>query len=372
MCHGSGTDPANWTVVAGFDQLSACSRPILLDFSLDIPITERQFIRACDAWGEYYYYTPAASFRIASDEEADQVVPHLAWSAAGSKSERTGNRAVTAVREIHSYLQRASAAWNKTILFGAFGGATVGVYIGENMLNPSVADALLEPFVEKVLAVGIGASKSALLQVCGQNRTGDVTFGVIAAASSDLSTVQAAVKLWANATCVDTSSYAESSELESIPIRAKPLPTLPPLNATTNLTASRIGRALGLFARADCRTIQVVSGDSCAALASRCSISPNDFTNYNPDSKLCSTLKPGQHVCCSSGTMPDFTPKPNPDGSCAVYETKSGDSCYAIAAANGLELKDLEALNKQTWGTLARQTLVFARRLTRSFRLGRL
>ncbi|POR31800.1 Chitinase [Tolypocladium paradoxum] len=350
MCRETGTNAANWTVVAGFDQLSACPRPILLDFSLDIPATERQFIRTCDAWGPYYYYTPAPSFRIASEEGTDQVVPHLAWSAAGSNPERAGHRAVTAVKEIQSHLQRATTAWNKTILFGAFGGATVGVYIGENMLNPSVADSLFEPFMKKIRTVGIGPSKAALLQVCGQTRTGDRTFGVIAAASSHLSTVQAAVNLWANATCVDTSGYAESSELESIAIRARLLAVPPPSNATTNLTTSHAARMSSLNARDECRTIQVVSGDSCWALSGRCGISPDDFTKYNPDSKLCSSLKPGQHVCCSSGTMPDFTPKPNPDGSCAVYETKSGDSCYAIAAANGLEPKDLEDLNKQTWG----------------------
>ncbi|EEQ33387.1 chitinase [Microsporum canis CBS 113480] len=351
-CHEAGYMPSNWTVVAEFDQLKACPRPILMDFSLDIPVSEKQIIRTCDTWGTYYYYTPAPSFGIPSENEQDHVIPHLALSAAGNNSQgmRARYQAVTAVKKIQSHLQR-SAEWNRTILFGAFGGATVGVYIGENMQNPSVADSLLKPFMEKIMSVGIESSKAALLQVCGNNRTGDNTFGIIAASNKGLSTAQAAVKQWANATCVDTSSYTESSTLNGTVIRIhKPVPVLVPSNTTTtNLTTRAIHMPI-LNARGDCRAIGVISGDSCGALATRCGISPSDFTKYNNNPKLCSSLTPGQHVCCSSGTLPDFRPKPNSDGSCAVYETKSGDNCATIAAANSLKKEDLETLNKRTWG----------------------
>ncbi|KAM5435297.1 hypothetical protein MferCBS31731_006262 [Microsporum ferrugineum] len=351
-CHDAGFMPSNWTVVAEFDQLKACPRPILMDFSLDIPVSEKQIIRACDTWGTYYYYTPVPSFGIPSENEQDHVIPHLALSAAGNNSQgmRARYQAVTAVKKIQSHLQR-SAEWNKTILFGAFGGATVGVYIGENMQNPSVADSLLKLFMEKIMSVGIESSKAALLQVCGKNRTGYNTFGIIAASNKSLSTAQAAVKQWANATCVDTSSYTESSTLNGTVIRIrKPVPVLVPSNTTTTNLTTRAMHMPALNARGDCRAIGVISGDSCGALATRCGISPSDFTKYNNNPKLCSSLTPGQHVCCSSGTLPDFRPKPNSDGSCAVYETKSGDNCATIAAANSLKKEDLETLNKRTWG----------------------
>ncbi|KAF8595624.1 hypothetical protein BDV93DRAFT_528549 [Ceratobasidium sp. AG-I] len=58
-----------------------------------------------------------------------------------------------------------------------------------------------------------------------------------------------------------------------------------------------------LHARADCKTATVASGDGCASLATKCGVSAADFTKYNP--KLdCSTLSPGQWVCCGSGTLP--------------------------------------------------------------------
>ena len=68
-----------------------------------------------------------------------------------------------------------------------------------------------------------------------------------------------------------------------------------------------------------CSTEKVYSGDSCAALAAKCGITPAEFTEYNPDPKLCLSLMPGQHVCCSSGNLPDFTPKPYANGTCFTY-----------------------------------------------------
>lgn len=99
-----------------------------------------------------------------------------------------------------------------------------------------------------------------------------------------------------------------------------------------------------------CKTITVVSGDGCGSLASRCGIPAQDITKYNPQSNFCSTLMPGQLVCCGRGNLPDLRPKPNPDGSCFVYTIKSDDSCSTIAGKYQLAVADLETMNKQTWG----------------------
>lgn len=123
------------------------------------------------------------------------------------------------------------------------------------------------------------------------------------------------------------------------------------LVGTVTAAQTHTHRHARLHRRSDCTTQTVVSGDGCGALASRCGISAQDFTKYNPDPNLCSTLAVGQRVCCSSGTLPDLKPKPNSDGSCAAYTVKSGDTCSAIAAANGLKTTDLATFNdKTTWG----------------------
>lgn len=99
-----------------------------------------------------------------------------------------------------------------------------------------------------------------------------------------------------------------------------------------------------------CKTRSVVSGDTCGTLASKCGISGADITKVNTKANFCSTLAAGQNICCTSGTLPDYRPKPDSNGNCAVYTTKKGDSCSAIAAARSLELSDLEDYNKKTWG----------------------
>ncbi|KAK0103087.1 hypothetical protein ONS96_005698 [Cadophora gregata f. sp. sojae] len=99
-----------------------------------------------------------------------------------------------------------------------------------------------------------------------------------------------------------------------------------------------------------CQTRKIVSGDTCTSLASKCGITPAQFTTFNPDSTLCSTLAPGGIVCCGKGKLPDITPKQNSDGSCFVYQTKKDDDCSLIAASNGLKPAKLEEFNKNTWG----------------------
>ncbi len=86
------------------------------------------------------------------------------------------------------------------------------------------------------------------------------------------------------------------------------------------------------------------------SLAAECGITPAQFTQYNPSNSLCSTLTAGEHVCCSAGTLPDYSPKPNANGTCATYLVQSGDYCSAIAATYSLTLDQLSQFNQDTWG----------------------
>lgn len=100
-----------------------------------------------------------------------------------------------------------------------------------------------------------------------------------------------------------------------------------------------------------CRTVNVIRGDTCGSLATKCGISATNFNKYNTEKNLCSTLTPGQRLCCSAGSLPDIRPKPNTDGSCHTYQVNSQDTCSSIAAANGLKASDISDFNdKKTWG----------------------
>lgn len=105
-----------------------------------------------------------------------------------------------------------------------------------------------------------------------------------------------------------------------------------------------------LVARDTCNYIQAQSGDGCYSLAQRCGISQDDFTTYNPTPFSCDTIEVGDYVCCSAGTLPDFSPQQQANGDCASYTVQSGDTCSSIATANQIkDWHDIEKVNNQTW-----------------------
>ncbi|KAK6077706.1 glycoside hydrolase family 18 protein [Seiridium cupressi] len=102
--------------------------------------------------------------------------------------------------------------------------------------------------------------------------------------------------------------------------------------------------------RDECSTIQIYSGDTCESPATECGISLDNFTSYNGDT-CDSPLTPGQHVCCSDGDLPDFTPQMYDNGTCYTYLVVFGDSCSEIGAANSLINTEIEEFNNgTTWG----------------------
>ncbi|CAG8898521.1 unnamed protein product [Penicillium egyptiacum] len=182
---------------------------------------------------------------------------------------------------------------------------------------------------------------SRIVQICDAKSQEARTIGLFIASSVDkLRDAQLALRTWASGNCVNLAT-SKTSKIS--------------LSALEASKKSKRSSVMSLFSntlttRGDCRAIQVSSGDSCGALASRCGISANDFTKYNSQKGLCSSLRPKQYVCCSSGSLPDMRPKPQADGTCATYTIQDNDNCNDIAAQFSLTKKDIEDFNKATWG----------------------
>ena len=352
-CLEAGPSPTNWTVVAEFSQLKACQRPLVLDFSVTVPVSSKQHIRVCNMFINDFD-SPVSSHlelaSIAAETEAKEVVPQLAWTPASSDDEIGGRLVVQSVGHLQSYLANNHQQSKRIMLFGTVSDTTVGVYVGANMLGTSVAEDLFDSFLDNVYSTGIADSKASLVQVC-DDRTGDDVFGLIAASTADFSTVHNAVGRWSNGNCVDTSSYAKTRDLNATSISfIKPETPPTPSNGTTFSNSTAIG---GRWRRAsECRTITVDDNDECGKLVTRCGggLTSADFYKYNPDPDLCSTLQPGQPVCCTEGELPDIKPKQNADGSCFTYQIKHDDNCSKVAISHGLTRKELEEFNKETWG----------------------
>ncbi|OBT51727.1 hypothetical protein VE04_08607 [Pseudogymnoascus sp. 24MN13] len=171
-------------------------------------------------------------------------------------------------------------------------------------------------------------------------------FGVFADATGSLLAVQEALKSWSRAQCLDgfdRSSTWPDVSLSTIPgsnIKITPAPS--DGESETNS---------GLVARATCKYTQAGAGDGCYALAARCAITQAQLESYNGGASFCT--KPiilNQYVCCSAGTLPDFSPKPGADGSCFSYTILQHDICNTIATAHHTTTANIEAVNKNTWG----------------------
>lgn len=121
------------------------------------------------------------------------------------------------------------------------------------------------------------------------------------------------------------------------------------ISSTSVATSSQ---SLELDIRATyCRDIQVVGGDTCPSLATRCGITLANFNKYNSaDTTFCNNLKVKQYVCCSTGTLQDHRPQPDANGNCYTYTTKAQDGCWAIGDVFGITEADIEKYNKKTWG----------------------
>lgn len=263
------------------------------------------------------------------------------------------NGVLEAAERVQSYLSDASKC-ETTLLFGYSQGAVVGIFSGSKVQNQGLASGVLQQFIDSLKSDGVRSAH--MVQIGGPDS--DYSFGIYAITNGSVKAVQDAVRSWSDGKPVSLAGFDDSKHFATS-IFTEPAPTLDITgDGTSDSTSNSSSFASRLLhARADCKTAQVVSGDSCGTLAKKCGISAADFTKYNPSSTLCSTLQVGQYVCCSSGTLPDRTPKPNPDGTCAAYLVKAGDYCAKIASEHSLTVDKIEGFNKKTWGWTGCDTL---------------
>lgn len=335
------------------------------DFSLYDPVDDpdtNHRIQACSSFGPDFDNMPSEAVAAKLVELANPVDVEfeLGWWHEGFGLAKAAIRSL--VEQVREYIDHGHGTWDRPfILYGRSGQATIGVYIGQGLLNQGLSASALRAFQDSLDTLDV-TTPSLAMQLCGPDYDSTHIFGVAVTSNATFAPVQNAIHSWANATCL--------SFLGSKIFPGKATFTTPLLNGTftnSTLTNSTVRarhstharslythakvfdtRAKFLQARADCRTEQVNSGEGCAELAVKCSISGADFTKYNP--VICGTLKPRQHVCCSSGSLPDVRPKPNADGSCFSYQVQNDDNCANLGAEHGLTNDEIEGFNENTWG----------------------
>ncbi|KAM0249269.1 hypothetical protein ACHAP5_002921 [Fusarium lateritium] len=346
-CADAGADPVNWTQLHSLEELSGCDLPMLFAFNVENDYSDDATLYTCvtetssktrrEEGSRVEARAAETSVSLVSNCGAEKATVKASSSFGSAGALRSGNSVAAAAGLLADFLDNG-AVCGTTILFAKSGSSIAGVYVGAEVQKSSASSTLRQSKAR--LQKGVQA-----FQVCDASDKRAETLGFFATdAVTDLETVQAAARTWSNGKCVSIPQATQESInlgiLTTNTVKARDVELRSRFTGVDNM----------LTPRADCRAIQVNSGDSCPSLAKRCKVTTANFNKYNTKKNFCSTLAVKQWVCCSAGTLPDKTPQPSKDGTCYIYKIKSGDGCYSLGQNFGITQKFIEDVNKNTWG----------------------
>lgn len=358
-CSESGPDPTNWTAYHTLDNLQYCTETVHYMFNIHDQIDDTSSghrIFACTANAATAAIQLAAVDKRAPDETLANVTYTANQLSDGTISTQDTlaqiDEIITKVLDLLSSGLGESDESNASpyVLFTQSLNSTAGLYMGRAVDAAKTGVAALKDFHHLLSgdSKSIDASSTTVsIQLCGPSHDAHHTMGFVASTGRHFKLAQSMLQSWSNRTCSPLSKKTVSFQSTA---------TFRWPETSGNMTHQKLKgrRSVShpplLTARDDCSTVQVKSGDSCASLATACRISSDDFNKYNPSDDLCATLMPGQYVCCSSGSLPDLSPQPNANGTCATYAVVADDTCTSIGAANDVSVDDIDSFNGETWG----------------------
>ena len=146
------------------------------------------------------------------------------------------------------------------------------------------------------------------MQVCNSDRSAAYTLGIVSEVSQNpaeaLAAVQEVLATWSNVhylqeysgSSMSQISVGEVAEQHSLPTSA----SSPHGHGHGHHRFHGKIMHAGIYHRDMCKAIQVEDGNSCGTLATRCGITPAEFTKYNPDKKpvLIPTCQPTCMLLC--------------------------------------------------------------------------
>lgn len=382
-CSSSGLSSTAWSVYHSVRRLDLCNNTMLLDFNmfneLDDPNTHTS-IAACTADFDFSSSVTGSSQDSACSSlsvSQSTNISSLELASSGSTSSTGVSDIIDALEQLQNFFTVSGSGCDDAIQIAYSGQAAVGVFVGSGLHSQGVISSILKKFMTQIETDGTIAEET-LIQLC-KGSTARYSLGVFASTEGDLVSVQKAIQSWSNGSCI-TSMEESTRNWQSLSFTvASSNQNLSSLSNSTYSTGNAIlpgakrsashpqhayshsylhyGRAVKtqLQARDDsdeCTTIQAISGDDPTSLASECGITVAEFDEYNSSLNM-TDLQAGQHVCCTNGTMPDYTPKPDSDDNCYSYTVQTDDTCTALAAAYDITVAEIEDWNtgsNGTWG----------------------
>lgn len=361
-------DRSAWAQYSSLRSLESCNTTTLIDFNLyydtgdgSLPLPVRSCaIRSGSNTHSSDNQDPVVGFDVSETIEETILALQIGGEPQPSTVPVSNMQAAVQGLAAHIQLERNG---QKAILFAKHDSFVLGIYAGIQIEKRTIV-GVIESFAG-ALAQHSEPWRSASAQICfaEESRSVAQTIGIYADSTGDMDATQRAVRAWNDAECLDNSSWDEAIAMRNLSIRTV-TPRESPDNHEILVDRVSYGDHHGLNKRqgGTCDYTQTEPGDGCWALADRCGISQSELVEYNePD--LCNNLIVGEYVCCSPGGLPDFTPQPNPDGSCRTHEVVSGDICDTIARENEMTVDDIEERNRMTWGWMGCSHLMVGGRI---------
>ncbi|OJJ03002.1 hypothetical protein ASPVEDRAFT_93638, partial [Aspergillus versicolor CBS 583.65] len=244
-------------------------------------------------------------------------------------------------------------------LFAKSGKNVVGVFVGAQFEKPTAA-GLIRDFLDNAV-LGKSELGRVAAEICGGERTPNPqTFGVVAGRAEDLGDIQRSLRQWNEAGCISAPRNRQGwkQTLQMIPATD--------IDVGVNSGSTITTASANTVSAAVCEAIQAQPGDGCEALADRCGITIDEFERFNPRPDgidVCNPTFAGEHYCCTEGDLPDFSPQPNPDGTCKRYTIQPDDNCSKLGETYNMDNEQIEERNKNTWGWMGCGYLVIGSRI---------
>ncbi|KAJ5371055.1 glycoside hydrolase [Penicillium cataractarum] len=335
-------DSTQWFVYSSTSRVARCNQTMLLDFMLHTPLNNsdtRHTIYAC---------TANATAGLVSEESYEVGL----WSAADTTTSASSLN-LTPLNHVKEYMTE-NCQKSSIFAFSEFEEMAVGVYVGGSLQHADNIDSAAQK-VTKMLK-STDTPQSMVLQYCGTSS--NYTLGIAVDLNGDLAAVQQYVLTWSDGECVSgfaTSQAVPMTLFSSKASTAETSSSSPKNNTTLSVRSFRHhshdhenSHSHSLHRRSTCSYVQVFGGDTCTTLAAECGITLAEFEEYN--TACSSPLAVGQYLCCSSGSLPDFSPSAYANGTCYTYNVGSGDTCSALAAEYSLTVDEINGFNNNTWG----------------------
>lgn len=346
-------DLTQWMLYPSVYDLDTCNSTLLFRFNVynnisDVPVqacvpasapaasssTSRLLLRLRQV-------LPFSNRRAASNAETkSKDVQLFKWTSEDAKPSVDDMHKAASI--LSEQLKIQSSVKSDTVLLAKQGRIIIGGFAGSELDKASVSD-IAAKFAK--WNSRNGDAKQTAAEICDKDSFSSQILGLAMDTEGSLANVKEKLRNWAQAKCVGSKGAAQET-LKDVSVSV--VPTQPTVQNTGN-SNSKSDKTTSAMAGGSCKTTDANPGDGCWSLASRCGISLDDFEKYNAKG-MCNNIIVGQHVCCSSGGLPDFSPQPNPDGSCKTHTIKEGDLCATLASQNDITVDQINERNKKVWG----------------------